>query len=110
MTSVTRNAATRVAAKIEAKIQKRPRSARRNWWKVIGLWGRRSEEAFAHEDHVVCLHHVGEARVDALDAAAVGAAADLDAALRAARGDAAAQRDRLHHRHVRLEPVGAALL
>jgi hypothetical protein len=37
-------------------------------------------------------------------------ARELDAALGAARGDAARERDRLHHGHVRLEAVGAALL
>src|SRR5687768_401009 len=111
MSSVTRTTAANVAPTIAPNSHSRPRSARRNWWSVMPgfLLSRRLEEAFAHVDHVVGLDRVGELGVDALGAVPV-LAADLHAALGAARGDAARDRDRLHDGHVGLEPVRPTLL
>src|SRR5688572_28383233 len=98
MTRVTSSATTAVEMASVAKTQKRPRRASRNWCRFTRYL---LEEAHAHVDHVVRAHLVGHAGADLLHAAAV-LAVDLDAALGAARVDAAAQRDRLHHGHVGL--------
>src|SRR5512141_514563 len=112
MSSVTMIAATTVAASSDTKTQSRPRRARRNWCRFIGLplCAARSEQAFVHVDDVVRPHLVGQVRVELLHLAVVAAAVDLQAALRAAHREPAAQGGGLHDRHVRLEAKGAGLV
>src|SRR3954464_13043264 len=67
------------------------------------------ENRFFDEDHVVRQHLGHRADVE-LDGLAVGAgAAQLDAVFAAARRDATAERDRLHHGHAGLHRVGAGM-
>src|SRR6185436_4933057 len=67
------------------------------------------EKALPDVDHVVGAEQVGGPRRRLGPAAGGGLAAQLRAALRAARREAAGERNRLHHRHAGLEAIAAAV-
>src|SRR5688572_10403008 len=68
-----------------------------------------SEQALADIDHVVRRNYIGGLYLGLAPFTVAPLAPKLDSLVAAARGHAARQRNRLHHRHVRLDAVSAPL-
>src|SRR3954467_7167430 len=95
-----------VAASTVTKAFLRALSARMYWFRsMAGSLG--LENRFADENHVVGAHGLGGVGVVLEHLALAVRAAQLDAPLAAARRDAAAERDGLHHVHALGHRVGA---
>src|SRR5574341_1382968 len=105
MTSVSTSASSAQSAVTVTISAKRAWRTSRKRAKLMAL-----EPAFWHAQHVVGLEPVGAAYRVVIDLAVGAAPLDADAALGAALRQAAADRQRLHHRHVRGERVGARRL
>src|SRR5947207_10161102 len=91
-------------AKTISATLRRACSARRYWLKSMSRF---LEKRFSDEDDVVGPDGVAQLGVGLLHLAVRAGAAQLDAPVAAARGDAAAQRDRLHDGEVGREGIRA---
>ncbi len=77
---------------------------------IVSVSDEAIEQAFPDVDHVIGLHRIGQTRVDRSECPVRCLAADLQAAVGAARRHAAAEGERLHHGHGLLQPVRARAL
>src|SRR3954462_11258585 len=100
----TASAAMIVATSASMNALRRARSASRNWLRSISF---SLEKGFSHVDDVVGANRLLQSDIG-FDPLAVGSgAAQLQPAVAAAGGHAAARGDCLHHAHVGLDLVGA---
>src|SRR5688572_18398507 len=104
MISAIASAAKIVAPRTSRKALRRARRARMNW--LRSMWGV-LEKGFFDADDVVGSHRVLQLRIALDDLAVGGVATHLEAPVAAARRDAAAGREGLHHRHARLHAIRA---
>src|SRR6476646_3272141 len=105
MMNATESAATMVATSASMNALRRARRASRNWLRsmlVLSL-----EEGFSHVDDVVGADGLLQPAIGFDPLAVGGGSSQLEPAVAAARGHAAARGDRLHHAHVGLDLVGA---
>src|SRR3954467_4340515 len=99
-----------VAAKMVRATMRRARRTDRNWYRFMASVFRSSEEALAHEDHVVGQDRVAQPRIRFHLLAVRAGAGEAKPVEAAARGGTAALGDGLLHGHAALDAIRAGAL